>query len=492
MNFCKLTCNQAIFEIQTVIERGIPVENRLVAPDQSRVLAITAGAMVVTVAVLTLIGGLPPSDRVPSFIIGLGILIAVTTGIGLLGWHLIVRPLPANQQVAMKPLLTTPIRQMIAFILSLGTLSMGIAGVWDEIWHSKYGIPFGEDFFWRPHLMLYFGLTSLIMMGAWSWWIVQSRGKGTLQQRFHANPLLGICFVGGMYTIYAIVADPIWHKLFGSDIMPWSIPHLLILGLIMVMGLLAITFHRSLMPPATWRIAPAFHWRDILIVMVLVGALVAYLLIFTIQWYAAAEGNRQMGQVMNYPDWLFPMFLTFLATIFGTLALHNTRQVGTATLVGLLTIGVRFTLDTSLGGVRSGIAPLLIIVPLMVAMDVWYAFNIQRNGKPPVFWTTAGVVAAVFGVVGIPLMMSRFSYLPIVPMDIPFMIIASAITAAAVIKLGQMLSGIIGETDKTEETDVTAPSAAKSILSGQWANALLYVMFAVFVVFFVATAAPPV
>lgn len=465
------------------------MENRLVASDQSRVLAITAGAMVVTVAILTLIGGLPPADRVPGFVIGLAILIAVTTGIGLLGWHLIARPLPANLKVIDQPLLTTRSRQMLALILTLGTLSIGIAGVWDEIWHSKYGIPFGEDFFWRPHLMLYFGLSTLILVGGWSWWTVQSRGKGTLQQRFHANPLLGICFVGGMYTVYAVGADPIWHKFFGSDIMPWSIPHLLILGLIMVMGLLAITFHKSLMPPSTWRVAPSFHMRDILIIMVLVGALVDYLLIFTIQWYAAAEGNRQMGQVMEYPDWLFPMFLTFLAMIFGTLALHSTRQVGSASLVGILTITVRFLLDTSLGGVRAGTAPLLIIIPLMIAMDVWYALSIQRTGKPPVYWTTAGVVALVFGVVGVPLLMSKFAYLPIEPLDIPIMMIASAITAAAVIRLGQMLASL-----NIEEDEAASPSAAgvSAMMSSQWANGLLYALFAVFVVFFVVTATPPV
>lgn len=260
-------------------------------PNQMGVFAPIMGAIIVIFIVLTLLAGLPPADSMGSFIFGIGVLIAVTTLIGAAAWHLLLRPLPAGVTVTPQTLISPLAKSIIALLLTLGTLSIGIAGVWDEIWHSKYGIPFGEDFFWRPHLLLYFSFLTLIILGGWSWWTLMNRGKGTLQQRFRATPLLGVSFFAGAFTIYAVSADPIWHKLYGSDIAPWSVPHLLILTMILVMGLLATAYHKSLMPAREWRMGINFAWRDVLIVLVWVGALVDYMLIFTIQWYAAAGGT---------------------------------------------------------------------------------------------------------------------------------------------------------------------------------------------------------
>jgi len=466
------------------------MENKLMVPGQARTFVSILGAVVVILAVLAAIAGLPSGDRAVGFVVGLIVLIAALTGIGLLGWHLLVRPLPANLPAVTQaqPLLSTRARQIIALYLTLGTVSIGIAGVWDEIWHVKYGIPFGEDFFWRPHLMLYFGLSTLIVIGLYSGWVLQTRGKGTLQQRFRANPLLGISFLGGLFTFYAVGADPIWHRLYGGDIAPWSVPHLLILVLIYLMGLLGIVYHKSLMPPREWQFKLTFAPRDVLITLVLVGALVDYLLIFTIQWYAAASSERQMQQVTSYPDWLLPAFITFLVTFFGATALHATRRIGSATLVGLLAFAVRFLLDTSLGGVRAGTVPLWLIVPLLLTLDIWYAIAIRRTGKPLLFWMTAGVIAVAYGVIGLPITARLFPYLALTPANIPGMMIASAITAAGSVWLAQLL-GSMGHYEGAETASV---QTSQSAMLPAWVNGLLYVVFVAFVVFFVATATPPV
>ncbi len=464
------------------------MENKLVLPQRPTGLFVSIlGTVVVILAILTLMAGLPPADQIPAFVIGVVVLIAVIVGIGLLAWHLMLRPLPAGVQVVEQPLLTTRARQIIALILTLGPLSIGIAGVWDEIWHSKYGIPFGEDFFWRPHLLLYFGLTTLIFVGGWSWWTMMRKGKGTLQQRFRANPLMGISFLGGLFTIYAVGADPIWHRFYGADIAPWSLPHLLILLLILVMGLLGITYHKSLMPQQEWRLGINFTVRNVLITLVLVGALLDYLLIFTIQWYAANSSAKQLTQIMNYPDWMMAVFIGFLATFFGVLTLHSTRQIGTATLVGALTLLARFLLDNGIGGVRVGTTPLGLILPIMIALDVSYAIALRRTQKPPIFWLTAGIAALTFAVIGLPLTNALFVYPSVTLSNAPMMIIAAFIASAAGAWLGTLLGGINGYGDE-------ATVAAESVMppSMRLANVLLYVAFAAFLIFFVATATPPV
>lgn len=462
------------------------MESRAIAPQRLGVIAPIITAMIVIFATLTLLAGLPPADKLASFWFGIAVLIVVTSCIGLASWHLLLRPLPATRTATKTVVIGARTRNIIALFLTLSTLSIGVAGVWDEIWHSKYGIPFGEDFFWRPHLMLYFSFLTLIVLGGWSWWMIMMRGQGTLQQRFHANPLLGVSFFAGAFTIYAVGADPIWHRLYGSDIAPWSVPHLLILTMILVMSMLAIAYHNSLMPTREWRLGLSFAWRDVLIAFVLVGALIDYMLIFTIQWYAAspATANRQFTQVMGYPDWLLAVFITFLAALFGTLALEGTRRIGTATLVGVLSFGVRYLLDHGFAGVRDGTTPLLLIVPLMLTLDICYAVFIQRTHKVPVLWVAALMVAVVFGVLGYPLVAALFPFLPVTLMNIPARIIASAITAAGAIWLVRSLLGMsTASSVETASTEVTG--------TAKWSNALVYVAFGVLLVFFIVTATPP-
>ena len=454
------------------------------AHHRSRGIASALGFTVVILAVLTLLAGLPSSDQLVNFLIGVGVLIGVLLGVGLLGWHLLVRPLPANLQVTPQSLVGSTTRSLVALLLTLGTLSIGIAGVWDEIWHSKYGIPFGKDFFWRPHLMLYFSFLTLVGVGIWSWWILMSRGKGTLQQRFRSSPILGVSFLAGLFTIYAVGADPIWHRLYGSDIAPWSLPHLMILVMILFMGILTIAYHKSLMEPREWGLKFQMNWRNVLIALVLVGGVLDFMLIFTIQWYAAVSSEKQLTQILRYPDWLLAVFLTFLATLFGIIALRATRQVGMATLVGIMAFAVRFLLDNGLGGVRVGTTPLLIIVPLMLSLDLWYAIVLSRTQKPPAFWTTAIVVAVVFGVVGLPVLAANFPHPPVTAATIPGMIIASLLTALASVWFGQLLGDMNNADNKT--------TIAQSAGSANWVTTVgLYAAYAVLLLVFVVTAVPP-
>lgn len=467
------------------------MEAQATLPNRPNIIFPVLGAAAVVFTFMTVLAGPPPADRLVGFAIGILVLIAFTLALGFSVWHLFVRPLPAGvtktdaSVVDIRP----QTRNIIALFLTLSTISVGIAGGWDEIWHVKYGIPFGEDFFWRPHLLLYFSFGTMLLTGIWSWTVLMNRSRGTLQQRFRANPLLGLSFFAGMYTIYAVGTDPIWHKLYGADLAPWSLPHLLILILIFMTGMLAVAFHKTLMPARNWQTGFRFSWRDVMIVIVMAGALVDYLLIFTIQWYGAriSAGARQLQQILSYPDWLFPLFITFLAVLFGGMALHSTRRIGSATLVGLLAFGVRFFLDKSFGGLRDGTTSLYLIIPMLLAMDVLYAVMIARTKKPPTLWMTAGMFALLLGVVEYPLIAALFPFLPVNPIDIVGRVIASLIAGAATMWLVQSLS------DMSAYGDAPEPVAAqKPLLSSFLANASLYVAFAVGILLFIVTATPPV
>jgi hypothetical protein len=437
-------------------------------------------------AALTLMAGLPQGDGMVWFIFGAIVLILFLAGLGTAVWHLLVRPLPENLKVPTKTqLLTTRARHVIALFLTLGTFSVGIAGVWDEIWHSKYGIPFGEDFFWRPHIMLYFSFGTLIVTALWSWWQIMNKGKGTLQQRFHIEPLMGVNFFIGAFTVFALGADPLWHRLYGRDLAPWSLPHMLILMLILMMGLLTISYHKSLLPLREWQFKPKVTGRDVLIAFALVGVLLTWTLIFTIQWYGAASGSEnQILQIARYPDWLFSVFITFLATFFGVTALHATRQIGIATLLGVLTLAARFLLDNGFSGVRVGTQAMWIMLPIMLALDLWYAFSVYRTKNPPVFWTAAIAAAIGYGTIGLVLQANLLPY-PVISMgNIPGMIIAGGLSAAVGVWLGQMLGSMNRYGHEVVEGESGSQTAG---LTTRW----MYIAFAAATIFWVVTATPP-
>lgn len=471
--------------------------------------AVLAGVIAIFIA-LTVTAGFPPAENLPAFVAGVAVMVIFTGSVCVLGWYLLLKPLPAGMIPAAPVALSASTRSTVALLLTLSAISTGIAGAWDEIWHSTYGVPFGEDLLWRPHLLLYASFIALLGVGVWSWWTVMHRAKGTLQQRFRGSPLLGISFLGGLFGVYALAADPVWHVLYGEDISPWSIPHLLILILFLLMGLLAAAYHKTLMPARRWQVGfGGIGVRDLLIILGFTSGMVDFLLLFTFQWYAAANaapdlmalaasgadaaalaaaGGRtvatgQLMQVVGYPDWLLLSFIVFIATLFGGLALHTTRMVGAATLVVMLALVARYALDVALSSVYVGAPPLLMILPLLLALDGLYALWLVRTGRVPPFWVSGlfcGVMVAALGALLIP---TLFPYLPTDPASLLSHLIAGAVTGVGILWLAQMISALM---------DAESPPAQAVPDPRPLVSLTIYAGFAVFVVVFIATAAPPV
>jgi hypothetical protein len=129
---------------------------------------------------------------------------------------------------------------------------------------------------------------------------------------------------------------------------------------------------------------------------------------------------------MSYPIWMVAVFITFLVALFGTGALHTTRQIGSATLVGVMAFAMRFLLDNGLGGVRVGTTPLWVVLPLMLSLDIWYAISLRRTQQPPSILSTALVLTAVFGVVCVPVISVVFPFLPLTIPNVVGMLVGTS------------------------------------------------------------------
>ncbi len=127
----------------------------------------------------------------------------------------------------------------MAALLALGSLALMVGGFWDEVWHRKYGLPFGEDLLWRPHLLIYFGLLLPPALAAVSLVQIITRGEGRLPQRLRADPGMSLLVFLGVFLLLNVPADPIWHLIYGEDISAWSLPHLVLMlsaGLLALLG----------------------------------------------------------------------------------------------------------------------------------------------------------------------------------------------------------------------------------------------------------------
>src|SRR5258708_11600205 len=152
------------------------------ATNALRPVIVVAATALIFIA-LAVWGGMPPAAAMPGFMVGVLILLAVGGLIGFAGWYLLLRPLPDNIKVIRQSVLQPIQRRLIGSLLILAMLVEVIGGNWDETWHRRFGIPFGKDFFWRPHILIYVGLMAIVLLAGIGWIAIMRRGRGNLVQR---------------------------------------------------------------------------------------------------------------------------------------------------------------------------------------------------------------------------------------------------------------------------------------------------------------------
>ena len=437
--------------------------------------ALAALALLVAFA---LWGGLPAPDQTPAFLAGVAVLLGVLAGLGLLTWHLLFRPLPAGHKTPRAGTLPTAIRRGLALLLGIGSLNIMVGGFWDEVWHRQYGLPFGEDFFWRPHLLMYFGFLAVTVLGFASLYLLMKRGRGTLQQRFRAQPTLGLLVMMCGLLLYVLPADPIWHAIYGEDLTAWSIPHLLLAISFSTIMLLAATLHLSTLPPQTSRRWPSA--QDALPLLMFASILLMNMQFLTTEW----DQPGPLSPILQArPEWMLPVIIAASAALVGAMSNRALGRAGMATLVGLIALGVRVGLIAIFNVDIMRFTGWVMALPPLLAVDLWWALRLTRRGAPP-DWTSAGAAAAVGMLLALPVLLALY----------PAVSIANLPAAAVVVLLaglgGSWLGARLGAflAAQRQPTAADAPGAARFPLAslGALAAALAFLLV------FIGTAAPPV
>lgn len=457
---------------------------------QAIIAAIGALAFVV---IMTIWGGLPSNEELPLFVIGTLVLIVAVGIFAGIVWHLLFRPLPANYKVVTASGLTLNQRRVLAVLTFISSLNLVVGAFWDEVWHRQYGVPFGEDFFWRPHLMMYFGLALTILLAGGGLYFLMTQGKGSLQQRFRADPTIGLLVIVGGFLIYAVPADPLWHLIYGEDLSAWSIPHLLIAVSFSSIMLLAAAIQLSTMKAREWgTVLSRFSPGDIIPLVSYGFALMLLMQLFTTEWEAltpeiVANRTRPFPAFWTRPEWIFPALISAISLFIGTFTLHTLRYAGAATLMGVLSLVVRAALLQLFQFEAITINGWLLMIPPLVALDIVYGLWVVRRGDAPSALISGIAGGAAIAVISFPLINQFYIYPTITTANLPVMVLATIIAGIVFALVGKPPGNFVAAHHARE-----SELAADSGFSMQWLAPVALVAMIAFIGFFVATAAPPV
>ncbi len=441
-------------------------------------------------AVLGVWGGLPPEDEIPSFVIGIIVFIVLTLGLCVGVWHLLVRPLPQGHATIHEPMFSVSQRRWVAVLLGLSAISLTIGSLWDEIWHRTYGIPFGEDLFWRPHLLMYFAFLIVIGLGAMGWVLIIRRKQGSLQQRFRMDPIVGIVTLLGTFLAYSVPADPIWHMIYGEDISAWSIPHIILGFAFTTIAILTALIYLANLPKRDWSGIWKFNLNDVVLLVILSFALTPLLLLFTSEWDSISENQLASGRdlVLTRPDWLLPAFLVFCSSFVAVIANHSLRRVGAGTIAVTLSFLTRVLLIGAFNDDSITANMWLLSIPPAIGIDLCNGyFVLQRSTVPS--WTFVAVFSMVsMALIGYPLMNQILLYPQVTGTSLLGMLLFPLIGAGIAVWMARIVGEYAGTANKLTQDETVSVSSSRALLLAPSVLILAMLLIA----WFVATATPPI
>ena len=444
---------------------------------------LTAIAGIIIFAAFSVWGGSPAESRASLFWLQASLFCLVICGFIFMLWHLFMRPLAPNlRQPAAVPL-TSRARGVIALILASGGVSIFVGGVWDELWHRNYGIPFGEDLLWRPHLLMYFGFATAIVTGTWALLYLTRNLRGSFQQRFRSNPLLGLLILNAAFLLYALPADPLWHWIFGEDITAWSVPHLILLASFVLTQLLALVFHVSTLPRQEWRTIFNLRLRDSLSLLMLASILLLWLQLMLIDWDATLAGIRFEWLGLYRPEWLLAANLLACVTFTAVIGTRLLRCAGAATAAGLLALAIRYGLiQLFAADMLQHVAWIASLLPLL-AIDIWTYYCSAIRKRPPE-WRGTAVMVIVAMALNAPVIRSLY---PLADSDNLAYSLAVIVIGTGTSWLSHRLADAILGPIQVAAAEVPERQAMPMKFSLGLLGA-----FAAFIFLFIVTASPPV
>ena len=439
--------------------------------------AIAVTAVIVFVS-LTVWGGVPTGETL-AFAAGVAILLGALLAFGFAVWHLLVKPLPAGVEVPKTSAISFAQRRLFAVLLLISGVCLVVGGFWDEVWHRSFGLPFGPDLLWRPHLLIYASLLIPSVLALVYVFRAVVNGEGTLQQRFRADPALGFMTLTGGLLMFLVPADPIWHTIYGEDISAWSLPHIVLLFNVSIVTMLAAAVQLSTLAPRAWSAIGRMAAPETLALIACAFALDLQLQVLATDWENANATIRAR------PDWLLPAIYVALAAFMGTFANHTLRRVGSATATGALTLLVRFGLIQLFNYHAITIDSWLPVLPPLIALDMWHAYRL-RTGRSPSSALWNGVAATIgLLLVSIFVINRVFAHTQIGWANLAPVVVACVLIGAGGSWLGRALGDTLASENKHLEAAQQPDARMRFVSPALFAGAL------VFIVFFVVTAAPP-
>ncbi len=453
-------------------------------------LFISGGfALVVLLAAIYWGGAAQPG---PLLYAGVAFLIAVMIAFVALAWWLFLSPLPAARSRPYAAKSTPLLRQMLAVLVIVcgGLFVMG--GFWDELWHRQFGTPFGEDFWWRPHQLIYgsLALAAIFALGGLAYVL---REKGDLRRRFRAEPGIGLLALVSGYLMFSVPIDPLWHEIYGLDITAWSLPHIMLaMGFTCVM-LVAVALQLSLVKAQSWRGVRGLTLQEVLAVLPLVWGYSIFTQVATAEW----EGLTAIGTdqfVLGFwsrPEWLYPVVIIMVGVFIGAFALHALKRVGAATLLGALVIGVRLLMVGGLNGADVGMSAQshLLTALVLVGMDVVYALRLRHAAAPLTRALASLAGAGMMFTLGFLFIDANMVYPRISADTVPGMIVFGVIMALAAGNAGAAMGDWIGGLNR--DAALVAADATHATRQALRTGLILLVVVVSFVLWFTATATPP-
>jgi hypothetical protein len=442
-------------------------------------------------------GGFPQDVSPAMLALGMGLLIGVLLVFGFLIYWFYITPLSEREQrgiVANRSALT---REIIGTGSTIMAVLIVIGLFWDELWHRLYGVgAVVDDFWWRPHILIYasMAINSLFALGGMG--IIMWRGRGTLRQRFRAEPLLGLMTLVAGFQVVTAPLDPMWHQVFGLDITAWSLPHLFLwIGLFSVM-VVGSSIQLSLVAVREWRGLGGLKLHELIAAVLLAMGVVLTLQFGTTEWENIGPGAViRNSPFFQRPEWLYLIVSMSISAFIGMLGLYLFKRVGVTTLIFVLALGIRLLL---LAGFNAAAPPtnlsfrgnLFLIAPA-IALDLWYAYRLRRNRVQVrnTWFIGSLAMATAMLVVGIPLIPQVMYYPRLSPATLPGMIVFTPIVALLAGWAGSRLGNWLQAHGQTvTQTEAAAQPGIDRIL---WLGAGALVAVLAFVAVFITTATPP-
>jgi hypothetical protein len=458
-------------------------------------IRVVAAATIILLLSLAYWGGFPSHVAVGTLAFGLAFLIGVVMFFGFLVYYFYIAPLSEKEQRSLA--VSTPsskVRYIVGTGATIAATFIAVGLFWDELWHRLYGVgAVINDFFWRPHILLYAGMGINAIFALGGMFIIMRHGKGTLRQRFRADPLIGLLTLAAGFQVITAPLDPMWHQIYGLDITAWSLPHLLLgLGIVSVM-LVGSSIQFASVERRPWRIVGSLSLNEILAMALLALGATMLFQFGTTEWENIGTTIDPTYSFFQRPEWLYPVVLISLSLFIGMAALHLTRRIGSATLVFILTLLLRLLLMSIFNASQANMSykANLLTLPPLIALDLWYAYRL-RTGRIDQSSTPLGgslVLALATFVITLPLIKQMLFYPRLYPTVVIGMVVFGLLMAVAAGWAGSHVGAWLRTLGQSQaEQPVTAPISTQRVF---WIGAGALVAVLAFIVVFISTATPP-